>query len=202
MKKKTVGEKIADLRRERKIQQDEFADIIGVSRQALSQWETGKQIPRADKIAEICEKFGVDGNYFYSEASASEIVVAETEKSDVAPMPEFSYTQNEKAAPMPEAKTETETLAIHGKDKPSLLWISKIYGVALAGVGVLLLLFLAIAVFIVAISPNVNETTVRVWAIDPLAAAIVLLILSCVAAAWVVICLIALIREGKRDEKK
>jgi transcriptional regulator with XRE-family HTH domain len=202
MKKKTVGEKIADLRKERKIQQDEFADMIGVSRQALSQWETGKQIPRADKIAEICEKFGVDGNYFYSDAPVAVVApvapIVTEEETNVPPMPEVTCEQGEKVAPMPEFLPK----AAAERRKPSLERITKLFGVALAGLGALLLLCTAIAVFVVAISPNVNETTVRVWTVDPLAVAVCLLFLSCIAVAWVVLCLIVFIREGKKDEKK
>ena len=39
---KTLGEKIAQLRREKKLTQQEFADRMSVSRQAVSNWERDK----------------------------------------------------------------------------------------------------------------------------------------------------------------
>lgn len=100
---KTIGEKIAELRKELNVQQDEFADKIGVSRQTLSQWEMGKQIPRADKIHEICIRFGVEANYFYeglTESKSAETREGETnervEETTVPCPQEDEKTRNKK----------------------------------------------------------------------------------------------------------
>lgn len=42
---KTLGERIADLRRERGITQENLAGIIGVSAQAISKWENNATMP-------------------------------------------------------------------------------------------------------------------------------------------------------------
>lgn len=41
MNNKTLGERIAELRREHSMTQENLAEIIGVSAQAISKWENG-----------------------------------------------------------------------------------------------------------------------------------------------------------------
>ena len=40
-----IGEKIAELRKERKMTQEDLAGLIGVSSQTVSKWETGVTMP-------------------------------------------------------------------------------------------------------------------------------------------------------------
>ena len=42
---KTLGEKIAGLRQEKNMTQQAFADVMGVTRQAISNWERNKTEP-------------------------------------------------------------------------------------------------------------------------------------------------------------
>lgn len=55
----SVSENIQYLRKQRGFTQEEFADELGVSRQAVSKWETGEAYPDTDKIIAICDYFGV-----------------------------------------------------------------------------------------------------------------------------------------------
>lgn len=59
---KTLGEKIAQLRREKKLTQQEFADRMSVSRQAVSNWERDKNEPDVSALKQIGKLFGVDMN--------------------------------------------------------------------------------------------------------------------------------------------
>ncbi|MCK9303743.1 MAG: helix-turn-helix transcriptional regulator [Bacilli bacterium] len=54
-----VGKKIADLRCEHHLSQDQLADVLLVSRQAISAWETGKSAPSIDNIIELAKAFNV-----------------------------------------------------------------------------------------------------------------------------------------------
>ena len=54
-----VGEKIAKYRREAKMTQDELADKLYVTRQALSKWELGVSVPSTDTLLELCKLFKV-----------------------------------------------------------------------------------------------------------------------------------------------
>lgn len=39
------------------LKQSEAAELIGVNKKTLSWWETGKSIPKSDKIPIICEVY-------------------------------------------------------------------------------------------------------------------------------------------------
>ncbi len=55
----TIGEKIMSLRTMANISQEQLAEKVSVSRQAVSRWEVGEAIPQIDKILQICELFGI-----------------------------------------------------------------------------------------------------------------------------------------------
>lgn len=52
-------DKLIRLRKSRRMTQDEFAKIIGVSRQAVYKWECGQSYPEALKLVAIKELFGI-----------------------------------------------------------------------------------------------------------------------------------------------
>ena len=49
----TTGQKIARLRRERGMTQDGLADALGVSRQAVSKWESDAAFPETEKLVRL-----------------------------------------------------------------------------------------------------------------------------------------------------
>lgn len=54
-----LSEKIYELRRKNGLSQETLAERIGVSRQAVSKWETGAATPELDKLRALCACFGV-----------------------------------------------------------------------------------------------------------------------------------------------
>ena len=58
-----LNEKIYQLRKQSAMSQDEVAEKINVSRQALSRWENGTAQPSADNIVEISKLFGVTTDF-------------------------------------------------------------------------------------------------------------------------------------------
>ena len=52
-------EKLINLRKEKGISQEEFGNIIDVSRQSVSKWELGQTKPDVDKIKKICEFYNI-----------------------------------------------------------------------------------------------------------------------------------------------
>lgn len=64
----TIGEKILNLRKARGWSQEELAERIGVSRQAVSRWESDSAKPDADKIIAVCDLFGVSADYLLRDA--------------------------------------------------------------------------------------------------------------------------------------
>jgi len=59
----TIGEKILNLRKARGWSQEELAEHVGVTRQAVSRWESDSAKPDADKIIAVCDLFGVSADY-------------------------------------------------------------------------------------------------------------------------------------------
>ncbi len=63
----SIGKKIAKLRKQANITQDELAEALEVTRQSVSQWESDAVIPKADKIKALCGYFNVRADYFLFE---------------------------------------------------------------------------------------------------------------------------------------
>lgn len=63
----TLGEKIYRLRTEHGMSQEAFGDMLGVSRQSVSKWETDQSVPELDKIVAISEIFAVSTDYLLKE---------------------------------------------------------------------------------------------------------------------------------------
>jgi len=57
-----VGQFILQLRKKHNLTQQEFADLFGVTYQAVSKWENGKNIPDLLTLKAICQKYNVDIN--------------------------------------------------------------------------------------------------------------------------------------------
>ena len=68
----TMGEKILHMRKARGWSQEELAERMNVSRQAVSRWESGAAKPDADKIIGLCDLFGVSADYLLREDYAGE----------------------------------------------------------------------------------------------------------------------------------
>lgn len=58
----TIGEKIVHLRISYDISQMQLAKLLKVSRQSISKWESGENIPQVDKIAELCNIFKISAD--------------------------------------------------------------------------------------------------------------------------------------------
>lgn len=59
----TFGERLQLLRKEKYISQEQFAEVMNVSRQAVSKWELNQSYPEIDKLIELSNYFGVTLDY-------------------------------------------------------------------------------------------------------------------------------------------
>ena len=59
----TLSEKIQQLRRAGRLSQEQLAEKLAVSRQAISKWELGESIPDTDKIIRLSRIFKVSTDY-------------------------------------------------------------------------------------------------------------------------------------------
>lgn len=64
---KIVSKNLSDLRKSRKLTQQELAEAIGYSDKSISKWELGKAIPTVDILIKFAEFYEVDLNFLVVE---------------------------------------------------------------------------------------------------------------------------------------
>ena len=65
----TTGEKLSKLRKEHNMTQEQLADLMQVSRQAVSKWESDLAFPETDKLVRLGELFDCSIDYLLRENS-------------------------------------------------------------------------------------------------------------------------------------
>ena len=63
----TLGEKLQLLRRAHGLSQEQLAEVLDISRQAISKWENGDSVPDLEKLKAISQYFGVTADYLLFE---------------------------------------------------------------------------------------------------------------------------------------
>lgn len=81
----SFGEQLASVRRSSGLTQEQFAEQLQVSRQAVSKWESGRGYPEIEKILYICNRYQVSiADMFAEEAPPPALSAA----PDVSAVPE------------------------------------------------------------------------------------------------------------------
>ncbi|MGE5572991.1 MAG: helix-turn-helix domain-containing protein [Bacteroidota bacterium] len=116
-----LGEQIAHLRKAKGISQDELADLIGVSRGAISMYEINKREPDYETLQKLADFFGVSTDYLLGRTNKA------TRKDaarfvPVAPKTRKLYDVISRAEDLPEENVEqiadaVEALINHHKAK-------------------------------------------------------------------------------------
>lgn len=68
----TLGGKLSKLRKENNYTQEQLADVLGVSRQAVSKWESNITYPETDKLIRISELFDCSLDYLLKDAEETD----------------------------------------------------------------------------------------------------------------------------------
>lgn len=55
----TLGNRLYEMRKAKGLSQENVADILGVTRQTVSKWETDQTTPDFDKILPICQLYNI-----------------------------------------------------------------------------------------------------------------------------------------------
>ena len=66
----TLGEKLSKLRKEYNYTQEQLADILGVSRQSISKWESDIAYPETEKLIELGKIFECSMDYLLKDEVA------------------------------------------------------------------------------------------------------------------------------------
>ena len=62
-----LHEKLYQLRKKQGLTQEELAEKLEVSRQSISNWETGKVVPTTKRLTELSQLYNVPFHYFLTE---------------------------------------------------------------------------------------------------------------------------------------
>jgi len=114
-------EKLIRLRKSRGMSQEDLADKLNVSRQAISRWELGSTLPDIPNLRKLCSLFQV---------SADELI---REEEDIG----FPSPLSEPQAPAPQAP----------KNRSAFLYLFATFGWLLAAVCFLIAAYTSLSVF-------------------------------------------------------
>ena len=68
-----LADKIAEERKRNGWSQEELAERLGVSRQAVSKWESAGSVPDLQKVIQLAELFGVSTDYLLKDEMEPEM---------------------------------------------------------------------------------------------------------------------------------
>lgn len=78
-----LQEKIFYCRKKSGMSQEDLAQIVGVSRQAVSKWETGEAVPELGKLVLLSKSFEVSTDWLLSEEDVAEDIKEEVPQGNV-----------------------------------------------------------------------------------------------------------------------
>lgn len=119
----SFGEQLSAVRRRSGLTQEQFAEQLQVSRQAVSKWESGRGYPEMEKILYICNRYQVSIADLFAEEAPVPAAAAEAH-----PAPE------QEAAPLPRATLGSAVGAFLTNLSPKNKWLA---GAVLVGIGAL-----------------------------------------------------------------
>lgn len=91
-----IGNFIKELRKEKKLTQEEFAEKFQVARRTVSRWETGSNLPDLDVLIEMADFFNVDLREILDGERKSEKMNKEL-KETVLKVAEYSNEEKKKS---------------------------------------------------------------------------------------------------------
>lgn len=97
-----IGDKIAELRKQNGMSQEELADRMGISRQSVSKWESGQSQPEIEKLLQLSELFHVSTDYLLKEDTMPTVAKATVQEEE--PVKETVYEEPEDHDPMDDWK--------------------------------------------------------------------------------------------------
>lgn len=77
-----IGQRIRDLRKQKRMSQTELAKSAGVSQATVTAWETGKAEPSSSAVARLADIFNVTTDYLLGRPNKQETKKDDVELSD------------------------------------------------------------------------------------------------------------------------
>ncbi len=79
-----LGDRILTLRKKEGMSQEQLAEKLNVSRQAISRWELGTALPDANNILQLSKVFGVSADYLLNDDYESPEALAKVQEGNPA----------------------------------------------------------------------------------------------------------------------
>ena len=115
----SFGENLKNVRKQRRITQEELAEILGVSRQAISKWESDNGYPETEKLLVISKTLNISIDYLLNDVSVMKEKEKTEEKNVVyAPAGKIAITKYDKKNVVFCQAVKTSPILWPGKDEP------------------------------------------------------------------------------------
>ena len=86
----TLGQRLYEMRKGKGLSQENVAEILGVTRQTISKWETDQTTPDFDKIVPLCKLYNI---------TTDELLIGETNSTECYENSRYEITQNDSMQP-------------------------------------------------------------------------------------------------------
>ena len=118
----SFGENLKNVRKQRGVTQEELAEILGVSRQAISKWESDGGYPETEKLLVISKTLNISIDYLLNDMSVMEEKEKTEEKSVVyAPTGKIAITTYDNQNVVFCKSVKTSPILWPGKDEPKYI---------------------------------------------------------------------------------
>ena len=196
----TLGNRLAHLREKTGISQERLGELLGVTRQTVSSWETDKLLPKPENLRALCRCFRVEYEYFFPKGE-------ETQSKQVQELAAAVMALQGQVSALQEAQGEQQKAEAADQDPGKVAAkgrFRKAYivlrSVALTVCAVLIVLIAAVLIGISYQSgEGVAGANVIVWNMPPwLIAVTVTFIVACVVGA----CIEAIVHSVHSNRKQ
>lgn len=118
----SFGENLKNVRKQRGVTQEELAEILGVSRQAISKWESDSGYPETEKLLVISKALNISIDYLLNDVTVMEEKNKTEEKSVVyAPSGKIAITTYDNKNVVFCQSVKTSPILLPGKDEPKYI---------------------------------------------------------------------------------
>lgn len=197
----TLGNRLAHLREKKGVSQERLGEMLGVTRQTVSSWETDKLLPKPENMRALCRYFRVEYDYFFPKEDTQSKQVQELAAAVMALQGQVSALQEAQGEQQKAEAADQDPGKAAAKGRFRKAYIV-LRSVALTICAVLVVLIAAVLIGISYQSgEGVAGANVIVWNMPPwLIAVIVGVLVAAVAACAVSV--VYLVRVSKAKGRK
>lgn len=158
----TIGSKITKLRKEKHVSQEQLAAQLGVSRQTVFNWESGRLQPKAENFQALCTYFQVEINYFLPQEAKGATQGQVKELADEVAALRQQVAAQQEAFSHPQAAADVQTAETDAAANKPKLTKKTLAGVAILSVVMALVVFTAVVVIGLLYVEPAGDTTLHI----------------------------------------